>query len=110
MAFISHLQDKSWSVKTTPKLSYRWIVREERNWQFFTERRSEFRSCDTHNSHIRTEQHSCRATDHLKECGKHLCDVQERYTVFVLETERDKHVRKAKEAYYIRLFQPMMNK
>ncbi|KAH3849145.1 hypothetical protein DPMN_091541 [Dreissena polymorpha] len=64
----------------------------------------------THNSHIRTEQHLCRATDHLIECGKHLCDVKERYTVFVLETERDKHVRKAKEAYYIRLFKPMMNK
>jgi predicted GIY-YIG superfamily endonuclease len=68
------------------------------------------RRIHTHNSHIRTEQHLCRATDHLIECGKQLSDVRERFTVFLLETERDKYVRKAKEAYYIRLFKPMMNK
>lgn len=64
----------------------------------------------THSSHIRTNQHFCRATDHLIECGTHLSDVRERFSVFLLEKESDTLIRKAKEAYYIRLFKPVMNK
>ena len=64
----------------------------------------------THSSHIRTNQHFCRATDHLIECGYHITDVRQRFSVFLLETEHDKDVRKAKESFYIRLFKPLMNK
>lgn len=64
----------------------------------------------THCSHIRTNQHFCRATDHLIECGGHISDVRERFSVFLLETEHDTSIRKAKESFYIRLFKPIMNK
>jgi predicted GIY-YIG superfamily endonuclease len=64
----------------------------------------------THCSQIRTNQHFCRATDHLIECGSQLSDVRERFSVFLLETEHDTNIRKAKESFYIRLFKPLMNK
>jgi predicted GIY-YIG superfamily endonuclease len=68
------------------------------------------RRMNTHSSHIRTGQRLCRATDHLIECGTHLSDVRDRFSIFFLEIERDKYIRKAKESYYIRLFLPKMNK
>ena len=52
---------------------------------------------------------TCRAADHLEKCGSEL-DVEKRFEIFILEEEIDQAVRKAKEAYYIRLFSPPMNK
>ncbi|KAH3791870.1 hypothetical protein DPMN_145361 [Dreissena polymorpha] len=34
-----HLQDKSLYVDPLPILSYRWIMREKRNWQFWLHRK-----------------------------------------------------------------------
>ena len=51
----------------------------------------------------------CRATDHLVKCG---CDLAttDRFSIFILDKEKDTQIRKAKESYYINLFLPKMNK
>lgn len=64
----------------------------------------------THCSNVKTKQQFCRATDHFVSCGTHHSDIRSRFTFFLLEVEHDQHTRRAKEAYYIRLFKPQMNK
>ena len=63
-----------------------------------------------HNSQIRGNYfNACRTAEHFNSCGTHLSNVADRYNVFLLETVKDKAIRKAKESFFINLFQPTIN-
>ena len=65
---------------------------------------------NSHNSHIRGNNfNTCRTAEHFNSCGTHISNVADRYKVFILETVKNKTIRKAKEAFYINLFQPKIN-
>lgn len=68
------------------------------------------RRMNVHLSSIRTRTLSCRAAEHLVECGTNYSDIHARFSIFLLEVEKDKFKRKAKESFYIHLFLPKMNK